>query len=93
MQAGYFVQKLQPNAELYEHCVALPLVLVASRLIVGKVLVIWWTIMAFVAIGFEHCIANMFFIPLGIFLSAFRGLPRGTGVVYRRARPNIGNPP
>ncbi|MFZ5755085.1 MAG: formate/nitrite transporter family protein [Bacillota bacterium] len=35
--------------------------------IVGKIFAIWWPIMAFVAIGFEHSVANMFFIPLGIF--------------------------
>ncbi len=39
----------------------------ASIQISGKLLGIWFPIMAFVAIGFEHSIANMFFIPLGIF--------------------------
>jgi formate/nitrite transporter len=43
---------------------------VASDDIVGKVLGIWFPIMAFVTIGFEHSVANMFFIPLGIFLGA-----------------------
>lgn len=32
----------------------------------GKIIGLWWPVMCFVAIGFEHCIANMFFIPLGI---------------------------
>lgn len=36
----------------------------------GKVLVIWFPIMGFVAMGMEHSIANQFFIPLGIFLGA-----------------------
>ncbi len=36
----------------------------------GKVIGIWFPIMAFVAIGFEHSVANMFFIPLGIFYGA-----------------------
>ena len=36
----------------------------------GKVWGIWFPIMAFVAIGFEHSVANMFFIPLGIFYGA-----------------------
>ncbi len=36
----------------------------------GKILGIWWPVMAFVTIGFEHCIANMFFIPLAIFEGA-----------------------
>lgn len=36
----------------------------------GKILGIWWPIMAFVALGFEHSVANMFFLPLGIFEGA-----------------------
>lgn len=38
--------------------------------VIGKILGIWFPIMAFVTIGFEHSVANMFFIPLGIFLGA-----------------------
>jgi len=36
----------------------------------GKILGLWWPVMAFVAMGFEHSIANMFFIPLAIFQGA-----------------------
>lgn len=36
----------------------------------GKILGIWWPVMTFVALGFEHSIANMFFIPLAIFEGA-----------------------
>ena len=32
----------------------------------GKVLAIWFPIMAFVGLGFEHSVANMFFIPAGM---------------------------
>ncbi|MDL2246116.1 formate/nitrite transporter family protein [Methanobrevibacter sp. OttesenSCG-928-K11] len=42
----------------------------ASDDIVGKIFGIWFPIMAFVTIGFEHSVANMFFIPLGMFLGA-----------------------
>ena len=42
----------------------------ASDDIIGKIVGIWFPIMAFVCIGFEHSVANMFFIPLGIFLGA-----------------------
>ena len=42
----------------------------ASEDITGKILGIWFPIRAFVTIGFEHSVANMFFIPLGIFLGA-----------------------
>lgn len=37
---------------------------------VAKIIGIYFPIMAFVAIGFEHSIANMFFIPLGLVLQA-----------------------
>jgi formate/nitrite transporter len=43
---------------------------VASDDITGKIWGIWFPIMAFVALGFEHSIANMFFIPTGIFNGA-----------------------
>ena len=43
---------------------------VASKQVSGKIFGIWFPIMAFVALGFEHSIANMFFIPLGIFEGA-----------------------
>ena len=40
----------------------------SSNQVSGKILGIWFPIMTFVALGFEHSVANMFFIPLGIFL-------------------------
>jgi formate/nitrite transporter len=39
-----------------------------SRNTIGKVWAIFFPIMAFVASGFEHSIANMYFIPIGILL-------------------------
>jgi len=42
----------------------------SSTNVTGKVLAIWWPVMAFVTFGFEHSIANMFFIPLAIFEGA-----------------------
>lgn len=41
---------------------------IASRDIVGRIFAILFPIMTFVALGFEHCIANMYFIPMGLFL-------------------------
>ena len=38
----------------------------AAEDITGKVIAFWFPVMAFVVIGFEHCVANMFFVPLGI---------------------------
>jgi len=39
----------------------------AARHVIGKVAVIVFPISAFVALGFEHSIANMYFIPLAMF--------------------------
>lgn len=49
-------------------CLAVWLAISADD-VVGKILGIWFPIMAFVTIGFEHSVANMFFIPLGIFVA------------------------
>jgi formate/nitrite transporter len=51
----------------------------AARQTVGKIFAIFFPIMAFVAIGFEHCVANMYFIPAGIFLKAWAGIPAPDG--------------
>jgi formate/nitrite transporter len=40
---------------------------IAAKDIVSKVFAIWFPIMLFVMSGFEHSIANMYFIPAGIF--------------------------
>ncbi len=42
----------------------------SSNSVVGKIFGIYFPIMAFVASGFEHSIANMYFIPMGIFLKS-----------------------
>ncbi|MCK9592299.1 MAG: formate/nitrite transporter family protein [Methanoregula sp.] len=39
--------------------------------LVGKFFGIWFPIMAFVSSGFEHCVANMYFIPAGIWTQGF----------------------
>jgi formate/nitrite transporter len=39
----------------------------AARNVSGKVLAIFFPIMAFVAMGFDHVVANMFFLPAAIF--------------------------
>jgi len=51
----------------------------ASRQTVGKIFAIFFPIMAFVAIGFEHCVANMYFIPAGIFLHTWAGISPSVG--------------
>lgn len=42
----------------------------ASKDVAGKILAMWFPIMAFVAIGFQHVVANMFIIPAAIFADA-----------------------
>jgi formate/nitrite transporter len=46
----------------------------AARQTSGKIFAIFFPIMAFVAIGFEHVVANMYFIPAGIFLHNWAGV-------------------
>ncbi|TKA61414.1 hypothetical protein B0A55_11877 [Friedmanniomyces simplex] len=36
----------------------------------SKVVAIWWPTFAFVCLGFDHVVANMFFVPAAIFLGA-----------------------
>jgi formate/nitrite transporter FocA (FNT family) len=40
----------------------------SAREVTGKIWAAFFPIMAFVALGYEHCVANMYFIPMGIFL-------------------------
>ncbi len=47
-------------------CLAVWMAMAADD-IAGKVLAIFFPIMAFVAMGFDHVVANMFFIPAAIF--------------------------
>lgn len=42
----------------------------ASQDIISKIFACWFPIMLFVLCGFEHSIANMFFIPMGMLLGA-----------------------
>ncbi|MCL6637425.1 MAG: formate/nitrite transporter family protein [Alicyclobacillus sp.] len=43
---------------------------IGARDFIGKIFGIWFPIMGFVAIGFQHVVANMFFLPAGIFVGA-----------------------
>ena len=52
---------------------------VAAKDIGGKVLAIFFPIMAFVTSGFEHVIANMYFIPAGIFSKSYSGAVAASG--------------
>jgi formate transporter len=46
----------------------------AARQTISKIFAIFFPIMGFVAIGFEHCVANMYFIPTGIILESWANI-------------------
>ncbi|MBC7108582.1 MAG: formate/nitrite transporter family protein [Methanomassiliicoccales archaeon] len=57
------------------------LLALSSKEMIGKFFGIWFPIMAFVASGFEHCVANMYFIPAGMMALAMHpeySLPANT---------------
>ena len=60
-------------------CMAVWLAL-ASKDVVGKVFGIFFPIMAFVASGFEHSVANMFFIPMGLTVAKVPAVLQAAGV-------------
>ena len=62
----------------------------ASDDVIGKIFGIWFPIMAFVTIGFEHSVANMFFIPLGMFLGA-NGVTWSSIIINNLVPVTIGN--
>ena len=62
----------------------------ASDDIIGKIFGIWFPIMAFVTIGFEHSVANMFFLPLGMFLGA-EGVTWSTIILNNLIPVTLGN--
>ena len=64
----------------------------AARSVTDKILAIVFPISAFVACGFEHSVANMFFLPLGVALTLSGGDPiAGTSVLMNLAVVTIGN--
>ena len=36
----------------------------------GKVLTLWWPTASFILLGFSHCVANMYLIPMGMMMGA-----------------------
>jgi formate transporter len=44
----------------------------AGRSVIDKVVAIIFPVSAFVSAGFEHSIANMYFIPMGLMIKTFR---------------------
>jgi len=52
----------------------------AAHTVTSKILAIIFPISAFVALGFEHSIANMFFVPLGILAAGDPALLAASGI-------------
>ncbi|HBC96888.1 MAG TPA: FdhC protein [Clostridium sp.] len=74
----------------------------AAKDIVSKIVIIWFPIMTFVTCGFEHCVANMYFLMAGIFAKSnpsfvlASGLSQdkiinGMGVVHNLIPVTLGN--
>ena len=61
----------------------------ASRRVAGKILAILFPITAFVALGFEHSVANMYFLPLGAMTGA-EGVTTGT-IIANLVPVTLGN--
>ena len=61
-------------------CMAIWMVM-AGRSVVDKLVAVVFPISAFVAAGFEHSIANMYFIPLAMLLQTFGEVPSAGAVV------------
>ncbi len=52
----------------------------SSRRVIGKIFAIFFPIMTFVASGYEHSVANMFFIPNGIFMKSVPSVVAASGL-------------
>lgn len=58
---------------------------VAAKDIIGKIFGIYFPVMAFVASGFEHCVANMYFIPMGLLLKGNATVVAAAGLTGKLA--------
>jgi formate transporter len=61
----------------------------AGRSVVDKAVAILFPVSAFVAAGFEHSVANMYFIPLGMLLQSAAGQPVELAGLARNLAPVI----
>ena len=67
----------------------------AGRTVTDKVIGIILPISAFVACGFEHCVANMFFLPTGLLLNSMgigaEGAITMDGILFNLSAATLGN--
>ena len=69
-------------------CLAIWMTLAGSS-VVDKAIAIVFPISAFVAAGFEHSVANMYFIPLAVMIQASAGQPVEIAGLFRNLVPVI----
>ena len=70
-----------------------------ARTAVDKLCVVTLPVIAFVACGFEHCVANMFFLPMGLATMLSGVVPQGVdmsalnlgGIVWNLSASTLGN--
>ena len=63
-----------------------------ARGVADKILAIVFPISAFVACGFEHSVANMYFLPIGLAVAAGTSAPLSFGAAFNNlALVTIGN--
>ena len=67
-------------------CLAVWLAL-GARSVTDKILAVTFPVAAFVAAGFEHCVANMYFVPLGLLIE--HGAPASFWADLGRSAPTI----
>lgn len=67
----------------------------AGRTVIDKIVTCMFPVTAFVAMGFEHCVANMFFLPMGTVASMMgygsAGVLAWSGALYNIAFATLGN--
>lgn len=72
----------------------------AARSVADKIMAVILPISAFVCCGFEHSVANMFFLPMGLVASNFGGIPTHqavwdfitvSGIFYNISAATLGN--
>ena len=67
----------------------------AGRTVIDKIVTCMFPVTAFVGMGFEHCVANMFFLPMGCVASAMGygsvGVLPIAGCFYNIAFATLGN--
>ena len=61
----------------------------SARTVFGKVIAVVFPVAAFVAAGFEHSVANMYFLPMGLLLAHFPEVAEAAGLTGDTSRLTI----